>query len=323
MARQLDPHRAPGRRPPPQAPVSDSPVVACPPSDPWPLRWRGSSTRATHPAADPRRRGSSTVAAHPGGGGDASDPTSPSPRRPALPGTSRLRCLAGRPDRPESPPSDPWPLRWRGGSTRAAHRGAAFRSDQPESPPACPPRVASPARHQPAAVLATGRRPLLPPVRPTGGGGAPPGRRPSHRPTRWDGRLAGHPTRRGAIDPPAVPTTQGAGRHLRCVSPPARPAIGSRRPGWRQGPTDLPASSALARRAQGLAQRTPARDRLRLVRVQQERREQIRLRRARVDAGEQRRPRLALLGLRSAGSGRRRLPPPPGAVHLTPAVTGR
>ena len=103
MARQLDPHRAPGRRPPPQAPVSDSPVVACPPSDPRPLRWRGSSTRATHPAADPRRRGSSRpgpVAARPGRPVTRhpfrSD--SPSPRRPALPGspappgTSRRRC---------------------------------------------------------------------------------------------------------------------------------------------------------------------------------------------------------------------------------------
>jgi hypothetical protein len=304
MARQLDPHRAPGRRPAPQAPVSDSPVIACPPSDPWPLRWRGSSTRAPHPAADPRRRGSSTVAARPGRGGDAL-----------------------RPDQPESPPSGSWPLRWRGGSSHAAHRGGALRPDQPESPPACPPRVASPARHQPAAVLATGRRPLLPPVRPTGGGGAPLGRGPSHRPTRWGGRPAGHPTRRGAIDPPAVPTTQGAGRHLRCVSPqPGRRSAPAGRAGGkvrRICPPRQPSPGVPWARLNG----HPRRDRLRLVRVQQERCEQIRPGAAPGALGSTPASNTGrawpFSGFRSAGSGRRRLPPPPGAVHLAPAVTGR
>ena len=187
MARQLDPHRAPGRRPPTRVPESDSPVVACPPSDPRPhhpgrgagrvgshgprrgrphprpLRWQGGSTRAPQPVAGPadpwslRWQGSSTRAAQP---------------------------VAG--------PADPRPLRWQGGSARAAHRGAAaIRPDRPETPPACPPRVASPARRQPAAVLATGRQALPPSGPPDRWRGSPPA---GARPTDPRGGAGARPT---------------------------------------------------------------------------------------------------------------------------------
>ncbi len=295
MARQFDPHRAPGRRPPPQAPVSDSPVVACPPSDPRPLRWQGSSTRATHPAADPRRRASSTVAAHPGGG--ALRPDQPESPRPALPGTSRLRCWPA--DLISPRPRRLVPGRFGGEAVRPVPRTAVLLSD-PTSPsprrPALPGSPAPPGTSRrrcwrPAGDLschrsarpAAGERPLAGarPTDPRGGTGAwPATRRVEVRSTRQrfprpkarvatSGASARQPGRRSA------PAGRAGGKVQRTCPPPqplapACPGLAQRTPAQRPAPSGS--------RAAGTTRADPPG-------------------RARVDAGKQHRPRLALLGL--------------------------
>ena len=310
MARQFDPHRAPGRRIPSQAPVSDCPVVACPPSDPRPLRWQGSSTRATHPAADPRRRASSTVAAHPGGGG-AFRPDQP--ESPILPGTSRLRCWPA--DLISPRPRRLVPGRFGGEAVRPVPRTAVLLSDPIDPSPRRPALPGSPAPPgtsrrrcwRPAGDLschrsarpAAGERPLAGarPTDPRGGTGAWPATR----------RVEVRSTRQRFPRPKARVATYGASARQ-----PGRRSAPAGRAGGKVQQTCPPPQPLAPRRALGLAQRTPAQRPAPSGSRAAGTTRADPPGRARVDAGKQHPPRLALLGFRSAGSGRRRLPPPPG-----------